>query len=72
MPDFLMLHLKKFTLREDWVSIKLDVSVEVPDVLDLGTLRATGLLPNEEVMPEVGGDAPAQPIFDPNILQQLV
>lgn len=71
-PDFLFLHLKKFTLREDWVSIKLDVSVDVPDVLDIGSLRATGLLPNEETLPETDSDAPPPVIMDPIVLQQLV
>lgn len=71
-PDFLFLHLKKFTLREDWVSIKLDVSVEVPDVLDIGSLRATGLLPNEELLPELDGETPPPAPMDPIVLQQLV
>lgn len=49
MPDYLMLHLKKFTLKEDWTSIKLDVSVDCPDVLDISSLRGHGLRPGEEV-----------------------
>lgn len=72
MPDYLMLHLKKFTLREDWTPVKLDVAVEIPDILDLEFLRATGLLPNEELLPELVGKAPSPPPMDPAVIQQLV
>jgi ubiquitin carboxyl-terminal hydrolase 5/13 len=72
MPDFLMLHLKKFTLREDWVSIKLDVAVEIPDIMDLSDLRGTGLMGNEELLPELSGRAPTPPPMDQNVIQQLV
>lgn len=71
MPDYLLLHLKKFTFREDWVSIKLDVSVDIPDELDLEELRATGKLPNEELLPELSSNTTAPPI-DENVLRQLV
>lgn len=72
MPDFLMLHLKKFTLREDWVSIKLDVSVDIPDLLDLSMLRGKGMLASEEPLPELVGKGPSPPPVDPIILNQLV
>ncbi|KAG1668095.1 Ubiquitin carboxyl-terminal hydrolase 5 [Nymphon striatum] len=48
-PDFLMIQLKKFTLGADWVPMKL---VEMPDTIDLNTLRGYGLQPNETEMPE--------------------
>lgn len=70
MPDFIMLHLKKFTLREDWTCVKLDVAVDIPDILDLSTLRSTGLQPNEELLPDVDVPPP-QPAFDANVIQQL-
>lgn len=72
MPDFLLLHLKKFTLRDDWVSIKLDVAVEVPDILDLQCLHSTGKLAGEELLPEMSGDAVSFPPMDPLVLQQLI
>lgn len=72
MPDYLLIHLKKFSIREDWTSMKLDVAVELPDVLDLSHLRAKGLLPDEEVLPELSGNAPPPPPMDPEVLQQLV
>lgn len=70
MPDYMILHLKKFTLREDWSCVKLDVSVDIPDVLDLSALRSTGLQPNEELLPDLD-TAPPQPEFDSNVVAQL-
>lgn len=74
MPDFLLFHMKKFTLREDWTSVKLDVSVECPDVIDLGHLRGTGQKANEEELPELdAGAAPPQPPpIDEVVLEQLM
>nr|XP_042913406.1 ubiquitin carboxyl-terminal hydrolase 5-like [Parasteatoda tepidariorum] len=51
-PDYLLLHLKKFTIGDDWVPKKLDVSIDVPDILDLGVLRGMGIQPDEEELPE--------------------
>lgn len=70
MPDYMILHLKKFTLREDWTCVKLDVSVDIPDVLDLSALRSTGLQPNEELLPELDR-APPQPEYDEQVIAQL-
>ncbi|XP_052081738.1 ubiquitin carboxyl-terminal hydrolase 5-like [Mytilus californianus] len=50
-PDFLMVQLKKFTIGDDWVPRKLDVSVDVPDDLDLTPLRGLGKQPGEEELP---------------------
>lgn len=70
MPDYMILHLKKFTLRDDWTCVKLDVAVEIPDILDLSTLRSTGLQPNEELLPDLD-KAPPQPEFDQVVISQL-
>lgn len=71
MPDYLLLHLKKFTLREDWTSIKLDVSIECPDEIDISFLRGTGLKPAEEELPEMKGPAPELPPMDQEVLTNL-
>ncbi|XP_053379534.1 ubiquitin carboxyl-terminal hydrolase 5-like [Mercenaria mercenaria] len=55
-PDFLVVQAKKFTVGEDWVPKKLDVSLDVLQELDLSPLRGHGLQPGEEELPE----APAQ------------
>lgn len=70
-PDYLLIHLKKFTAKEDWTPIKLDVEVEMPDLLDLSWLEGKGLQPDEESLPEVNESEHPQPQFDPAIINQL-
>jgi len=50
-----MIHLKKFKLRQDWVPIKLDVSVEMPDEIDIEYLRGNGPQDGENLLPETSG-----------------
>uniref|UniRef100_A0A7N8X2F6 Ubiquitin carboxyl-terminal hydrolase n=1 Tax=Mastacembelus armatus TaxID=205130 RepID=A0A7N8X2F6_9TELE len=64
-PDHLVIQIKKFTFGLDWVPKKLDVSIDVPDTLDLSALRATGQQPGEELLPEV---APPNSTFLLNML----
>ncbi|KAI1891586.1 hypothetical protein AGOR_G00145310 [Albula goreensis] len=52
-PEYLVLQIKKFTFGVDWVPKKLDVSIDVPDFLDLSRLRATGLQAGEEELPDL-------------------
>ncbi|XP_014100223.3 ubiquitin carboxyl-terminal hydrolase 5 [Bactrocera oleae] len=70
MPDFLLLHLRKFTLGSDWVPKKLDVSVDMPDELDLSSWRATGMQPNEQPLPET--DDKPKFSFDENLMGELM
>lgn len=72
MPDFLMIHLGKFTLGDDWVPKKLDVSVDMPDDLDLNAWRSKGgLQAGEEPLPEPAAEAPKFD-FDEHIMSELV
>ncbi|XP_029173913.1 ubiquitin carboxyl-terminal hydrolase 5 isoform X2 [Nylanderia fulva] len=68
-PDYLLIHLKKFTVKEDWTPIKLDVAVEMPDTVDLSFLRGSGLQPGEELLPD--GVTPPPPVYDATLLDQL-
>jgi len=43
--------LKKYAFNSDWTPKKLDVSMEIPDELDLNSLRATGFQHGENLMP---------------------
>ncbi|XP_076234038.1 ubiquitin specific protease 5 isoform X2 [Calliopsis andreniformis] len=70
-PDYLLIHLKKFTVKEDWTPIKLDVAVEMPDMLDLNSLRGYGLQPGEELLPETSGSEPPLPVYNAEILEHL-
>jgi len=51
-PDYLLIQLKKYTYNDDWTPRKLDVSMEVPDEIDLNSLRATGYQHGETPMPD--------------------
>jgi ubiquitin carboxyl-terminal hydrolase 5/13 len=51
-PDYLFVQLKKYTFNSDWTPRKLDVSMEVPDQIDLSSLRATGVQSGETLMPD--------------------
>jgi len=59
-PDYLIIQLKKFTVGADWVPKKLDVSVSMPDELDINCLRGRGMQPNETALPE-GGEPKPEP-----------
>uniref|UniRef100_A0A673J057 Ubiquitin carboxyl-terminal hydrolase n=1 Tax=Sinocyclocheilus rhinocerous TaxID=307959 RepID=A0A673J057_9TELE len=52
-PEYMIVQIKKFTFGVDWVPKKLDVSVDVPDFLDLNRLRATGLQAGEAELPDL-------------------
>ncbi|XP_076637563.1 ubiquitin specific protease 5 [Colletes latitarsis] len=71
-PDYLLIHLKKFTVREDWTPIKLDVAVEMPDMLDLSSLRGNGLQPTEELLPETAGSEPPPIVYNSALLNKLI
>jgi ubiquitin carboxyl-terminal hydrolase 5/13 len=51
-PDYLFVQLKKYKFNDDWTPRKLDVSMEVPDTLDLNSLRSTGFQHGETLMPD--------------------
>ena len=50
-PEYLMVHIKKFTLGDDWVPKKLNANLQVPDIINLSYLRGYGLQPGEEQLP---------------------
>ncbi|XP_054691547.1 ubiquitin carboxyl-terminal hydrolase 13 isoform X2 [Grus americana] len=60
-PEYLVVQIKKFTFGLDWIPKKLDVSIDVPDFLDINHLRARGLQPGEEELPDI-----APPIIIPD------
>ncbi|NIG58528.1 Ubiquitin carboxyl-terminal hydrolase 5 [Pontoporia blainvillei] len=77
-PDYLVIQIKKFTFGLDWVPKKLDVSIEMPEELDISQLRGTGLQPGEEELPDIAPplvtpDEPkAAPMLDESVIIQLV
>jgi ubiquitin carboxyl-terminal hydrolase 5/13 len=70
-PDYLMVQLNKFTLAADWTPKKLDVSVDMPNELDLTPFRGSGLQPGEV---EIASGEPSQKqdVPDEGLVSQLV
>uniref|UniRef100_T1J4C8 Ubiquitin carboxyl-terminal hydrolase n=1 Tax=Strigamia maritima TaxID=126957 RepID=T1J4C8_STRMM len=72
-PDFLMIQLEKFTFEDGWIPKKLDVSIDVPDELDLLLLKGHGIQAGEELMPEdLHSIANAQPEHPPFQMDEVV
>lgn len=44
--------LVKFGIGQDWVPMKYDISIDMPETLDLSVLKGFGLDPSEELLPE--------------------
>ncbi|KAL4619394.1 hypothetical protein ACB092_06G075800 [Castanea dentata] len=74
-PDYLVLHMRKFVMEAGWVPKKLDVYIDVPDIIDISHMRSNGLQPGEELLPEgVPGDEVEsnKPLPNEDIVSQLV
>ncbi|KAI3702917.1 hypothetical protein L6452_28671 [Arctium lappa] len=73
-PDYLVLHMRKFVMEAGWVPKKLDVYIDVDDIIDISHMRSKGLQPGEELLPEGGpGDQEESKKLLPNedIVSQL-
>ncbi|KPI95696.1 Ubiquitin carboxyl-terminal hydrolase 5 [Papilio xuthus] len=70
-PDYLLIQLKKFTIKEDWTPAKLDVAVDMPWEVDLSCLRGRGPQPDETLLPDSSPQAPT-PQYDEAVLAQLL
>eukprot|EP00794_Sanderia_malayensis_P015215 gene15215-16786_t len=68
-PDYLVVQFRKFTVGDDWVPKKLDVSIDVAEELDLSALRSTGLQPGEE---ELSVEDESEPEAEPQIDEAVV
>ena len=81
-PKYLMVKLNRYTLGSNWVPVKIDASVNVPEILDLTSYSRSGLSVGETPMPEAAasdssagagaGAGDVAPDADPNIVMQLV
>ena len=52
LPKYLMLKLGRYAVGENWVQVKIDAVVPVPETLDLNAYRREGVLDGETEMPE--------------------
>ncbi|KAJ9153652.1 hypothetical protein P3X46_027071 [Hevea brasiliensis] len=74
-PDYLVLHMRKFLMEEGWVPKKLDVYIDVPDIIDINHMRSRGLQPGEELLPDgvpEGGVKSNKLLANEDIVSQLV
>lgn len=73
-PDYLLMQARKFELAPDWTPVKLDVSLQVPDQLDLSQFRSKGRRDGEVELkddePEQAGAAQVQ--LNEGIIGQLM
>lgn len=69
-PDYLIIQLVKFGIGQDWVPMKYDISIDMPEILDLSVLKGFGLQPGEELLPETS-EPPKEPQINIEIVQQL-
>lgn len=51
-PRYLLVQMRRFYVSEDWTPEKLDVVVNVPEVLSLSQYLSSGLIDGEELLPE--------------------
>jgi ubiquitin carboxyl-terminal hydrolase 5/13 len=51
-PDYLLVQMRKYTYNDDWTPRKIDVSMDMPDELDITSLRAVGFQHGETPMPD--------------------
>ncbi|KAJ4843006.1 ubiquitin-specific protease ubp14 [Turnera subulata] len=75
-PDYLVLHMRKFVMEEGWVPKKLDVYIDVPDVIDISHMRSKGIQPGEELLPDGVSPPEAEPTIalvpNEDIVSQLL
>uniref|UniRef100_A0A1X7UQQ6 Ubiquitin carboxyl-terminal hydrolase n=1 Tax=Amphimedon queenslandica TaxID=400682 RepID=A0A1X7UQQ6_AMPQE len=70
-PKYLVVQLAKFAFDENWVPVKFDVEVDVPESLDISSLRGGGIQPGEVELPEESGPAQPEVEIDEGVLSQL-
>lgn len=71
-PDYLFVQARKFELAKDWTPIKVDVSLQVPDEIDLGEFRGTGKKNTEQELADETGPTVPDIHLNENIISQLM
>lgn len=73
-PDFLFIQARKFELGPDWAPIKVDVSLQVPDELDMSQFRGNGKKETEVELTEDDANMPAtaEIHLNENVISQLM
>ncbi|KAI4322867.1 hypothetical protein L6164_022518 [Bauhinia variegata] len=73
-PDYLVLHMRKFVMETGWVPKKLDVYIDVPDIIDISQMRSKGHQVGEELLPDgvPSEEESSIPSANEDIVAQLV
>jgi len=69
-PKFLMVHLCRYILAENWTAKKLDADIPMPEKVNLEMLRGAGLQPGETEMKDISEEK-AAPVPDAGIVSGL-
>lgn len=73
LPEVLVLHMRKYVFNPDYTPKKLNVCIDVPDILDIEHIRGFGKQDHEEELPEESNDSGSdEPEFDQAILDFLL
>jgi len=77
-PRYLLMHMQRYELGEDWQPRKIEVDVDVPEEISLQQYRGAGPQEGEALVPEeadgaaASAGAPAAPAIDEGALSQLM
>ncbi|KAL7542759.1 hypothetical protein ACHAXR_012827 [Thalassiosira sp. AJA248-18] len=77
-PRYLLVHMQRYELGEDWQPHKIEVDIDVPEEISLQKYKGTGpqegetLVPEETKGSEEATAAPAAPAVDEGALGQLM
>eukprot|EP00124_Ichthyophonus_hoferi_P005737 Ihof_evm1s928 gene=Ihof_evmTU1s928 len=73
-PRYLMICVRRFYLSDDWTPKKMEVSIEVPDQLDLSSHISKGIQPDEVPLVESTETEPEEPIisYDDEEAKQVI
>ena len=77
-PRFLLVHMQRYELGDDWQPHKIEVEIDMPEEISLQKFKSKGpqegetLVPEEEKAGEESAKTPAPPAIDENALGQLM
>ena len=70
-PKYLFIHIRRFTITDDWRPAKLEVSVDMPDFIDLSAIRALPK-PDDETLIPTSSESPAKFEFNQEFINLLM
>mmetsp|Transcript_25258 Transcript_25258/g.58739 ORF Transcript_25258/g.58739 Transcript_25258/m.58739 type:complete len:508 (-) Transcript_25258:263-1786(-) len=55
-PRYLLIQIQRYTMGADWTPQKLEVNLEIPETLNLNSLKSKGPADGEQLVPDDGDD----------------